>query len=156
MTEYKQPSIATDIIIKYDGMHEGERVQGYVLIKRKNPPIGLALPGGFAEYGLTLEENAIKEAKEETGLEIILKNPERPLCVHSDPNRDPRGHVISVTYVAEGRGTLKAGDDAKEVYLVSFRELADMTMLNKTGKKYFVFDHDKIINKYLCSGGEYD
>src|SRR3989338_5140826 len=98
MTEYqrsKRPLVATDIVIEYnDGIKDG-----IILITRKNFPPGLALPGGFAEYGLTLEENAQKEALEETGLEIKVKNPEHPLCIKSQPHRDPRRHVISVTYV---------------------------------------------------------
>src|SRR3989339_1687096 len=107
---HRNPFPATDIIIEYnDGLKEG-----IVLIARRNPPYGLALPGGFAEWGLSLEENAIKEAKEETGLEVILESPTKPLCVRSDPSRDPRSHIISITYVGKGYGELLAGDDAKD------------------------------------------
>ena len=92
------PYPTTDIIIEYERAGK----EGIILIMRKNPPIGLALPGGFAEYGISLEENARKEGKEETNLEVILENEEQPFCVHSDPQRDPRGHMISVTYIAKG------------------------------------------------------
>lgn len=128
------PLIATDIIIEYRG--------GIVLIERKFPPLGLAIPGGMAELGLSLEENAIKEAKEETGLDVVLLTPELPLCVHSDPLRDPRRHVISVTYVARGSGILQAGDDAKEAHLYTREQLQGQ--LDK-----LVFDHARIMQKYL-------
>jgi ADP-ribose pyrophosphatase YjhB (NUDIX family) len=130
----KFPCIATDIIIEYQ--------DGIVLIERKYPPFGLAIPGGHAEYGLTLEENAIKESLEETGLEVRIKNPEHPLCVFSSPIRDPRCHMISVTYIATGYGTLKAGDDAKEARVYSLHEL-------KSIKNSLVFDHKRIIEEYL-------
>lgn len=134
----KFPLIATDIIIEYsNGIKEG-----IILIERKYPPLGLALPGGHAEYGLTLEENAIKESLEETGLEVIIQNPEHPLCVFSSPIRDPRYHIISATYIAKGRGILKAGDDAKEAKLYSIDEI-------KLLKKSLVFDHNRIIDEYL-------
>lgn len=134
----KFPLIATDIIIEYnDGIKDG-----IVLIQRKYHPLGLAIPGGHAEYGLTLEENAIKESLEETGLEVKIKNPEHPLCVFSLSTRDPRGHIISVTYIATGKGILKAGDDAKEAKLYSLEEV-------KALKNSLVFDHSRIIDEYL-------
>jgi ADP-ribose pyrophosphatase YjhB (NUDIX family) len=134
------PYIATDIIIEYN---DGKK-DGIVLITRKNPPYGIALPGGMAEIGLTLEENAVKEAKEETGLEVILKNPEQPLCVHSHPQRDPRAHVISATYIARGMGILKAGDDAKSADIYSLQEIRRMIAENK-----LVFDHGKTLMNYI-------
>ena len=142
---YQQPFLATDMIIEYyDGVKEG-----IVLITRKNKPLGLALPGGFAEYGLTLEQNAQKEAREETGLEIKIKNPENPLCVRSDPHRDPRAHVISVAYVADGKGMFRAGDDAKTAALYSRNEVIGLL-----GKNKFAFpDHEDIIVKYLQNRG---
>ncbi len=140
-TGYKQPFIATDIIIEYNDGHK----EGIVLIDRKNEPHGLALPGGFAEYGLTLEQNAQKEAREETGLGVLIQYPENPFCVHSNPHRDPRAHVISVAYVAEGKGTLRAGDDAQAAVLYSLSEVVDLL-----GKDKFAFpDHERIIIKYL-------
>ncbi|HJX05478.1 MAG TPA: NUDIX hydrolase [Candidatus Nanoarchaeia archaeon] len=140
------PYIATDIIIEYN---DGKK-HGLVLITRKNPPYGLALPGGFAEYGLSLEENAVKEVKEETGLDAIILNPEQPLCVHSSPGRDPRAHVISSTYIAKGSGSLKGGDDAKSAELYSIDEVINLIEKNK-----LVFDHAKALKKYLIFKGLY-
>ncbi|KYK25452.1 hypothetical protein AYK26_05950 [Euryarchaeota archaeon SM23-78] len=140
------PFTTTDIIIEYN---DGSR-NGIILVTRKNPPYGLAVPGGFAELGLTLEENAKKEAKEETGLEIIIENPEKPLCVHSHPNRDPRGHMISNTYIARGYGTLRAGDDAKTARLYTINEVKGLIQQEK-----LVFDHARILEKYLRHKGYY-
>jgi cytidyltransferase-like protein len=137
---YINPIPATDIIIEYnDGTKDG-----IVLVERRNPPFGLALPGGFAEHGISLENNARKEAKEETGLDIIIENPEHPLCVHSDPKRDPRAHMVSVTYIAQGQGVLKGGDDAKNAALYSVDELVNLVRKGK-----IVFDHDRAIMKYF-------
>ncbi|MBI5398575.1 NUDIX hydrolase [Candidatus Woesearchaeota archaeon] len=141
---YHSPIPTTDIIIEY--AQNGR--EGIVLIQRRNPPLGLAIPGGFAEYGLTLEENARKEAREETGLEVVIEDPERPFCVHSDPARDPRGHMISSIYIAIGSGVLKAGDDAKETRLYSIDELKGLL-----GTGILVFDDDRIIEKYLRHRG---
>ena len=137
---YRNPIPTTDIVIEYNN---GDK-DGIVLITRKNPPHGIALPGGFAELGISLEENAAKEAKEETGLEVILESPESPLCVHSDPLRDPRAHMISVTYVAKGYGELRAGDDAKTATLYTINEVRDLL-----GQGQIVFDHERILIKYL-------
>lgn len=134
------PGTATDVIIEYN---DGKK-EGIVLITRKNPPYGLALPGGFAEYGLSYEENTVKEAKEETGLEIIIENPERPLCVHSDTKRDPRGHMTSNAYVAKGYGELKAGDDAASVAVYGIEEVKGLIISNG-----LAFDHGRILEKYL-------
>jgi ADP-ribose pyrophosphatase YjhB (NUDIX family) len=139
------PLIATDIIIEYN---DGKK-QGIVLIERRDFPYGIAIPGGMAEVGLTLEQNAVKESKEETGLEVVIENPEQPLCVHSDPNRDPRAHVVSVTYIGRGQGVLKAGDDAKIARLYSIDEVVNML-----GKEMFAFDdHENIIRKFLVYRG---
>jgi 8-oxo-dGTP diphosphatase len=140
---YNSPLTATDIIIEYSD----RKKSGIVLITRKNPPYldKYALPGGFHERGLTLAENARKEAREETGLDIMIEgDPERPLCTHSNPNRDPRSHTISVTYIAKGYGRLQAGDDARTAALFSIGEIE--TML---GKDLFAFDHERAIRKYL-------
>lgn len=123
----KSPKITIDIIINYKG--------GIVLIKRKNPPIGWALPGGFVDYGETLESAAKREAKEETNL--ALKNL-RQFHVYSEPKRDPRGHTISVVFIAEGYGTLKAKTDAKGI-----------KAFNKNNIPKMVFDHNKILEDYL-------
>lgn len=137
---YRNPIPTTDIIIEYT---DGKK-SGIVLITRKNPPYGIAIPGGFAEWGLSLEENAAKEAMEETGLEIMLESPEKPLCVHSSPGRDPRSHIMSVTYVARGIGRLHAGDDAASAKLYSIDEVVDLIRRNA-----LAFDHGKALRKYL-------
>src|SRR3972149_6001105 len=104
-----------------------------VLVRRKNPPFKdvFALPGGFVEIGETVEKAAIRESKEETGLDIeIIKL----IGVYSDPNRDPRGHTVSICYLAKGSGNLKAGSDAKETGLFGLNEIPELA-----------FDHNKII-----------
>ncbi|MGB9668462.1 MAG: NUDIX domain-containing protein [Thermosulfidibacteraceae bacterium] len=125
---YRNPIPTVDIIIEYQG--------GIVLVRRKNPPIGWALPGGFVEYNETLEEAAVREAKEETGLDVTLK---RQFHAYSDPKRDPRFHTITVVFIAEGRGTLKAGDDAKEAKTFNYEDLP----------QDIVFDHRDIIEDYF-------
>lgn len=129
--EYRNPSLTVDIIIKYPD-------DSIVLIKRKNPPFSemLALPGGFVEYGERVEEAAIREAEEETGLKVKL---EKILGVYSDPKRDPRAHTVSIVYIATPlEGELKASDDAKEVIRtknIDFSKLA--------------FDHADIIRDFI-------
>lgn len=124
----KTPLLTVDIIIK--------RQNGIVLIKRKNDPYKghYALPGGFVDVGETVENAAIREAKEETGLDI---NIERLVGIYSDRARDPRGHAVSICYLATGHGTLCAGDDAE--YAVSLPQ-------DKIPK--LAFDHDQMITDY--------
>ena len=134
------PLPATDVIIEYKNCVK----EGIVLITRKYNSKGkIALPGGHAELGLTLEDNAVKEAKEETGLDVIIQNPNRP-WVYSDGNRDPRGHYISNTYIATGTGTIEAGDDAATATLYSLDEVVNLLDKNK-----FAFDHEDIVKDYL-------
>lgn len=99
----KIPLCTVDIIIK--------TCDGIVLIKRKNPPHGWAIPGGFVDYGETLEEAAVREAKEETSLEVRLI---RQFHTYSDPKRDPRHHTISTIFIAEAEGVPLGADDAEE------------------------------------------
>ncbi len=109
-----------------------------VLIRRKNPPYEncWALPGGFIEYGENVESAAVREAKEETGLDVSLKN---ILNVYSDPDRDPRGHVVSICFIAQRvGGILKADSDAAEVEC--FRQ-------DKVLNLDLAFDHKQIIEE---------
>lgn len=126
---FRNPLPAVDIIIEYQG--------GIVLIERRNPPLGLALPGGFVEYGETLEEAAIREAKEETNLQIVLKG---FLGCYSDPNRDPRFHTISAVFISEGYGDLKSGDDALKAKAYPWDSIP---------WEKLVFDHANILKDYL-------
>jgi len=137
--QYRNPIPTTDIIIEYQ--------EGIVLIERKNPPYGLAIPGGFSEVGLSLPDNARKEAKEETNLEIMIENEDTPM-VFSDPDRDPRYHMISITYIAKGYGKLKAGDDAKKARVYSLDQVKEMI-----DNDALAFDHAKILMQYLKQRG---
>ena len=125
--EYKNPKISVDIIIRHKG--------GIVLIKRGIPPFGWALPGGHVDYGETVEAAAVREAKEETNLDIKLV---KQLKVYSDPKRDPRWHCIAVAFIAEGNGELKAGDDAAEGKVVMENEIPGLC-----------FDHNQILMDYF-------
>lgn len=120
------PLLTVDALILYDNK--------IVLIKRLNPPFKdyFALPGGFVEVGETVENAVVREAKEETGLDIELI---KLLGVYSDPLRDPRGHTVSMCYLAKGFGKLKAGSDAKDISLFGIDEIPKLA-----------FDHNKIIN----------
>jgi 8-oxo-dGTP diphosphatase len=99
---YRNPVPTVDIII--------ELAAGVVMIQRKNPPYGWAIPGGFVDCGETVEQAAHREAREETGLEL---EDVKMFHVYSDPKRDPRQHTITTVFAAKGKGKLEAGDDAK-------------------------------------------
>ncbi len=103
-TTPRNPLLTVDAIIEVEG--------GIILIKRKNPPPGWAIPGGFVDYGESLEDAACREAKEETGLDIKLI---RQFHTYSNPGRDPRHHTVSTIFIASASGKPVAGDDAKEV-----------------------------------------
>ncbi len=126
---YKNPVPTVDIII--------ETPEGIVLIERKNPPFGWALPGGFVDYGETLEEAAVREAKEETGLDVKLL---RQFHAYSDPSRDPRQHTITVVFVAEAQGVPRAADDAKNARAFRPEEIPFDKL---------AFDHGQILKDYL-------
>jgi 8-oxo-dGTP diphosphatase len=141
---YEGPFVATDVIIR----HNDGKKNGIVLIERKYPPHGIAIPGGMAEY-MTLENNAIKEAREETGLDVILDSPNHPFCVFSEPNQDPRAFITSVCYTGEGYGVLKPhkDEDAK-----SARVYTNMEVFNLLNSGKLAFSHHKkILLKYLNS-----
>ncbi len=129
MTPPVTPLLTVDIVIR---LHN----HSVVLIERRHPPFGWALPGGFVDVGETLEQAAIREANEETGLAVTL---EILLGCYSDPKRDPRGHTVSVVYVAKAQGEPRAADDAKNLSVV---DPADHG-------KPLVFDHGLILNDYL-------
>ena len=121
--------MTVDIFI-YNENHE------FILIQRKNPPFkdSWALPGGFVDYGETTEDAAIREAKEETSIDVEL---ERLFNVYSDPARDPRRHTVSIVYLAHGNfDDAKADDDAKDIDIFSFDVLEE---------KKLAFDHETIL-----------
>lgn len=124
----RNPVPTVDLIIEYS--------KGVTLIKRKHPPEGWALPGGFVDYGETLEAAAKREAKEETGLDVELI---RQFHAYSDPKRDPRHHTITIVFIAKAKGKPKAGDDAKEIGI--FRE--------NTLPEKIAFDHRDILMDYF-------
>ncbi len=125
---YKNPIPTVDIIIEYKN--------GIVLIERKNFPYGWAIPGGFVDYGESLETAAVREAKEETNLDITLL---KQFHTYSAPDRDPRQHTITTVYIAAGKGRLKAKDDATNAAIFSEDNLPEN----------IVFDHRKILLDYF-------
>ncbi|MCX6640761.1 MAG: NUDIX hydrolase [bacterium] len=127
---WDNPKPVVDIIIEIGG--------GIILIKRKNPPYGWAIPGGFVDYGESIETAALREAKEETGLDLTDL---RQFHVYSDPTRDARVHTISTVFTARGWGTPQAADDAAEIGIFTRDTLpADLA-----------FDHPKIISDYYAA-----
>jgi len=146
---YRNPFPTVDIIIETEhgvsntaaGDPKRRERNGIVLIKRKNRPHGWALPGGFVDYGESLESAAIREAREETCLDVTLSY---QLGAYSDPSRDPRHHSISVVFVAKASGRPKAADDAQEVGVFTSDALP----------KPLVFDHAEILRDYFTKCGE--
>lgn len=126
------PLITVDIIIELTDRDE----RPIVLIERKNPPYGWAIPGGFVDVGETLEQAAVREAKEETCLDVTLSY---LLGNYSNPNRDARHHTVSAVYIAQAQGEPKAADDAAHLELFTPHNLP----------KSLAFDHNKILADYL-------
>jgi ADP-ribose pyrophosphatase YjhB (NUDIX family) len=126
--EHRNPVPTVDIIIEITGK--------IVLIKRRNPPYGWALPGGFIDYGESAEAAARREAREETGLDLTEL---RQFHCYSDPKRDPRCHTLSVVFVARSSGQPRSGDDAVDVSLFDQNELPER----------IAFDHRRILEDYF-------
>jgi len=126
---YLNPLSTVDIIIELDD-------RGIILIKRKNYPFGWAIPGGFVDYGESLEDAAVREAKEETGLEVNII---RQFHTYSRPDRDPRHHAISTVFIAKASGKPRAADDAAEVGIFTSNNIPDP----------IVFDHKEILADYF-------
>jgi 8-oxo-dGTP diphosphatase len=125
--DYRNPTPTVDIVIRLGG--------GIVLIRRRNPPHGWALPGGYQDEGETCEAAARREAMEETGLDVTL---EELLYVYSDPRRDPRQHTMSVVFTARATGEPVGMDDAEEARIFTLDTLpADLA-----------FDHRQILEDY--------
>jgi 8-oxo-dGTP diphosphatase len=130
LSVYRNPLPTVDVLILFSG-------QGVVLVERRNPPLGWALPGGFIDYGESAEAAAIREAREETGLDVELLD---LFGVYSDPDRDPRHHSMSVVFLATCTdcSLLQAGDDALTVRCFP---------LNKRPRN-MVFDHGRILDDF--------
>lgn len=125
---YRNPLPTVDIIIEVEG--------GIVLIKRKNPPHGWAIPGGFLDWGESVETCAVREAQEETGLLVTLKD---LLYVYSDPKRDSRHHTVTTVFIASADGEPVADDDAAQAGIFTAETLPEP----------LAFDHDRILDDYF-------
>ena len=128
LRRHRNPVPTVDLIIEIPE-------QGLILIQRVNPPLGWALPGGFVDYGESLEDAARREALEETSLEVELLG---QLHTYSDPWRDLRQHNISTVFVAQGHGTPRAADDARSLEIFRPEDLPQL----------LAFDHGQILADY--------
>jgi 8-oxo-dGTP diphosphatase len=126
---YRNPLPTVDLLISV-------RPGTVVLVRRRNPPHGWALPGGFVEWGESLEDAAVREAREETGLDVTL---ERQMHSYSDPARDPRHHTITTVFVASATGVPRGGDDAAEARIFALDALPEK----------MVFDHEAILKDWI-------
>ena len=125
---HEGPRATVDVIIEVEG--------GIVLVRRRHPPLGWAIPGGFVDRGERAEDAARREMREETSLDVELVD---LLGVYSDPARDARGHTLSTVYVGRARGRPRAGDDAMEAGVFS----------ETTLPAPLVFDHARILDDYF-------
>lgn len=130
------PFVTVDIIIELTSNGIDSEI---VLIQRSNPPFGWALPGGFVDYGERLEDAAVREAYEETGLKVENL---RQFHTYSDPGRDPRFHTIGTVFVAQAKGKPMAGDDAAALKILKLSDAVDADL---------AFDHKRIIKDYIKS-----
>lgn len=132
MTRPVTPALAADAIIELVD-RPGRPI---VLIERRNPPFGWAIPGGFVDMGESVEQAAVREAREETGLNVALI---ALLGCYSDPDRDPRGHTVTLVYVAQATGEPRAQDDAR-----------DLAVFDPYGlPSSLAFDHALVLQDYL-------
>lgn len=132
----KYPFPTVDAVIKIQ--ESDNRITGIVLVERKFPPLGWAFPGGFVEQGETLETAVVREAKEETGLDITV---EKQFHTYSNPKRDPRIHTISTVFICSAKGKPKKGSDAKQCKIVSLNQIPKLC-----------FDHEKILGDLKKAG----
>ncbi len=143
---YRNPLVTVDIIIEMDKKPPQGPITGgpggIILIRRKNPPYGWALPGGFVDYGESLESAAVREAMEETALDVALIE---QFHTYSAPDRDPRHHTVTTVFIARAGGTPQARDDARDIGIFPPNALPDE----------IAFDHAHIIEDYASyrSGG---
>lgn len=129
------PLLAVDGIVEIYDLNK--KFKGIVLIERRNEPLGLALPGGFVDVGETVESALVREMKEEISLDVVI---DRLFGVYSNPDRDIRGHCVSIVYVCRAYDLPVAADDAREARIYNLNEISYSDL---------VFDHDEIINEYV-------
>jgi 8-oxo-dGTP diphosphatase len=132
MATPKTPLLAADAIIEL----ADRPGRPFVLIERMNPPYGWAIPGGFVDIGERVEVAAVREALEETALQVRLKT---LLGLYSDPARDPRGHTVTAVYVAEAHGEPEARDDARALGIFPMNDLPAQ----------LAFDHAVVLADYV-------
>lgn len=129
--QWKNPTPTVDMLIELD-----DKPGTLVFIERKNEPRGFALPGGFVDEGEYVADAAVREAKEETGLDVELVE---LFHVYSDPTRDPRKHTVSTVFIGRARGEPTGGDDAARCVVCAPEQLPAK----------LVFDHAVIVGDYF-------